>query len=121
MPGAYEKLKSPCGPLISILRRADPSKYTKPELPSLIFEYAFTSVPLGRDTNMDLSVALVHQETKKQYVLPTRLQTRGGGSLCSTTYVVLPKDLPHGRYHVFFQVSDGDKVISTGHYFVTDF
>jgi hypothetical protein len=32
----------------------------------------------------------------------------------------LPKDLPAGRYHVFFQLSDEGKVISTGHYLAAD-
>ena len=37
-----------------------------------------------------------------------------------TISVALPKDLAAGRYHVLFQVTDGDKIISTGHHFAAD-
>ena len=34
--------------------------------------------------------------------------------------LMLPKDLPVGRYHVFLRIMDGDKVISTGHWVAAD-
>jgi hypothetical protein len=117
---AYEKLQSPCGTFVSILRPADPAKYTKPEKPSLIFECEYATLLLGRDAEVQPSVVLIHQRTQKRVVLPTELRIRGrscgGGSGC----VELPKDLPAGKYRVLFQLGDGDKAISTGHYFVAD-
>jgi hypothetical protein len=129
VPEVYEMLKSPCGPFISILRPADPAKYVRHEKPSLIFEYGCNTALSGREAEMHLSVVLVHQRTKKRYVLPARLQIRGWSMGYQNPYwtgeggtnsVELPKDLLPGRYHVFLQLSDGDKVISTGHYFATD-
>jgi hypothetical protein len=117
---AYEKLKSPCGTFISILRAVDPATYTKPENRSLIFEYEYTTGLLSRDVEVHPSVVLVHQETKKIHVIPSQLKIRGWQTGGGSNSVELPKDLPAGRYRVFFQVSDGHKVISTGHYFAAD-
>ena len=121
VPDAYQKLKSPCGPVISILRPADPAA-GKPEWPGLKFEFKCFPVSLPPDAKLKLSVVVFHQSTTKRYVLPTFLQASAvlPGGVDGLDTVMLPKDLPHGRYRVFFQVSDGDKVISTGHYFVTD-
>lgn len=128
VPGAYEKLKSPCGSFISILRAVDPAKYTKPEKRSLIFESEYrTSLRASDVVNLRLSVVLIHQGTQKKVVLPSQVEIRGwslpgsgwigvgGGGV-----VELPKDLPVGTYRVFYQVTDGNKVVSTGHYFAAD-
>jgi hypothetical protein len=117
---AYEKLKSPCGAFISILRAVDPAKYTKPEKRSLIFEYEYTTLLLSRDVEVHPSVVLLHQETQNRHVIPSQLKIRGWQTGGGSNSVELPKDLPAGRYRVFFQVSDGDKVISTGHHFAAD-
>jgi hypothetical protein len=116
----YEKLKSPCGTFISILRPVDPAKYTKPEMRSLIFEYEYSTLLLSRDTEVQPSVVLVHQGTQKRFVLPTKLRIRGWSTGGGSNSVVLPKDVPAGRYRVYFQISDGDKVISSGHHFAAD-
>ena len=124
VPEAYEKLKSPCGAFISILQVGDPAKYTKREKRCLILESEYmTSLRASDVVNLRLSVVLIHQGTQNKYVFPSPMEIRGwslpgsgwngvvGGGI-----VELPKDLPAGRYRVFFQVTDGDKVVSTGHY-----
>ncbi len=120
VPDAYEKLQSPCGTFVSIVLPADAAKYTKPERRSLIFEYEYTTIFLGRDALVQPSLVLVHQRTKKRYVLPMGVQVRGWSTGGGSNSVVLPKDLPPGRYHAFFQVSEGGNVISTGHYCIAD-
>ena len=120
MPEAYEKLKSPCGTFISILRAVESAKYTMPEKRSLIFEYDYSSLLLSRDAEVQPSVVLVHQGTQKRHVFPSQLKIRGRQTGGESNAVELPKDLPAGRYHVFFELSDGDKVISTGHYVAAD-
>jgi len=117
---AYAKLKSPCGELISILVPVDPAKYTKPKERSLIFAYSYTAVLLGRDVELRPSVVIVHQNSQERVVLASAIRIRGGGYGGGSNVVVLPKDLPPGRYHVFYQVTDGGKVTSTGHYFAVD-
>jgi len=120
MPEAYEKLKSPCGTFISILRHVEAANYIKPEKRSLIFEYDYSSSLLSRNAEVQPLVVLVHQGTQKRHVFPSQLKIRGGQAGGGSNSVELPKDLPAGRYHVFFQLSDGGKVISTGHYVAAD-
>ena len=129
VPDAYEKLKSPCERFISILSPVDPAEFAKPEKPSLIFGYEYLTDLSGRDAGLRLSVVLVHQGTKKRYVLSASLQIRGWSmdyrsptwtGVRGANSVQLPKELAPGPYHVFLQLSDGDKVISTGHYFSAD-
>jgi len=119
-PDSYEKLNSSCGSFISILTPADPDKYTKPEKRSLIFEYSYTTVLMNREAEVQPSVVLVHRETQKRHVLPTQLRIRGWSTGGGSHSVVLPEDLPPGKYRVFLQLRDGDKVTSTGHSFDAD-
>lgn len=114
---AYEKLKSPCGTFISMLSPA-PSYYAQPKERSVIFTYDYHSGLPNHEFSP--SLVLVHQGTQKRVVHPSELRIRGGGTGGGSNSVVLPKDLPAGRYHVFFEVSEGDKVISTGHFFAAD-
>lgn len=117
---SYEKLKSPCGEFVSILRPADPARYTKSDQRGLIFEYEYATTLMSQDVEVRPSVALVHEETNQRYVLPTQLRIRGWSTGGGSGYVVLPGDLPAGKYRVYLQVHDGDKVISTGHHFLAD-
>jgi hypothetical protein len=119
--GDYEKLKSPSGKIISIVRGAHAFQSTKPDTRSLMFEYECMTVLMEREAEVQPAVVLVHQGTQKRHVLPSGLKIRGGWSTGGGSAIVdLPPGLPRGRYHVFLQVTDGDKVISTGHYFVAD-
>jgi hypothetical protein len=116
---SYEKLKTASGTFVSILRPADPAKYTKPERRSLIVEYAYSTALLDRDAEVRPAVVLVHQGTRQRFTLPTDLRIRGWSTGGGSTAVELP-DLPAGRYHVFFELRDGAEVTSTGHYFAAD-
>ncbi|MBI3823556.1 MAG: hypothetical protein HY289_12875 [Planctomycetes bacterium] len=120
IPNDYAKLKSPCGPMVSILRWADPQIYTKPEKPSLIFEYEYTTVLMGRNAEVTPSVVLLHEKTQKRHALPTTLRIRGWATGGGSNSVELPKDLPRGRYHVFLELRDGEQVISVGHHFAIE-
>ncbi len=116
---AYEQLNSSCGPFVSILRPADPTKYTRPEQRSLIFEYEYATTLLDRDAEVRPSVVLVHQGTQRRHTLPTQLRIRGWSTGGGSNAVVLT-DVPPGRYKVFFEVRDRERVISTGHSFIAD-
>jgi len=118
---AYARLRSPCGPMLSLLRApARPEMYTKPKEPSLIFEYDYHSLSKDRDAQFKPNVVLVHQASGQRYVLPTEITCRGFARGGGSGVVVLPKDLRPGRYRVFFEFQVDGKVISTGHHFETD-
>lgn len=119
-PGDYAKLKSTSGDFISILRTADPEKYTKPERRSLIFEYECSTLLMSQETEVQPAVVLIHQGTKKEHLLPTQLRFRGWSGGGGSGVVELPEALPAGAYRVLFRLTDGDKVISNGHYFVAE-
>lgn len=53
-------------------------------------------------------------------MLPSKTWVSPGGHVAGGDAVALPEDLPPGKYRVFYQVTDGDQVISTGHYFAVD-
>ena len=118
--GYYEKLKSPRGNFISIVQSAGARRSLDPEKRELFFQYDYSTHLLSRDAEVRPSLVLVHQGTQKRYVLPSQLKFQGRSTGGGSNSVELPKDLPAGRYHVFFQLSDGDKVISTGHYSAAD-
>jgi hypothetical protein len=117
---AYDLLKSPCGALLSILRPADAKKYTKPEVRSLLFEYSYDAAPLPAGDAVKPSVVLLHVKSGKRHVLPSSVTCRGHSAGGGSGVVPLPKDLPAGRYRVFFEVTEGGRVVSTGHHFETD-
>lgn len=119
-PAAFERLDPPCGTFVSILRRADPTKYTRPEKRSLIFEYEYTTLLLDREDEVRPEVVLVNQATRRRHVLPAGLRLRGWSSGGGSGLVDIPADLPAGRYRVFFQVTEDGRVTSTGHSFDTD-
>lgn len=120
-PDAYGRLNSPCGPVISLLIEADAVKHSSPEERKLTFQSSHMAVRLNKDAKLRPSVVLLHQASEKRFVLPSKSIIRrgstGGGGFES---VVLPKDLPHGRYHVFYEFKEGDKVISSGHHVAID-
>ena len=119
-PNAYEDLKSPCGDMVSILRPFEGNKHAKPEKHRFDCGYEYTTSRLSRDTEVQASIVLLDTKTQKRYVLAQQIRLRGWSTGSGGGSMVLPKDLPAGKYRVFFEVRDGEKVISTGHYFVAD-
>jgi hypothetical protein len=118
----YDKLGSRCGPIISRLYYADPKKYAPPKEMSLIFQFEYLVLSKG---GYATAVVLLNQETGKRYLLPAKMRPifgysspgmSGGGS----GSVVLPNALAKGKYRVYFQFTEDDRVVSTGHYFEID-
>jgi len=128
----YKKFNEKCGPIVSIIER--PGYYLMKDKTRIIsFNYiarSFSEKPI------ELTPYLVLEDTttKKQYSLslwehrrkdygppvpPNNNKThtfdsmerkhRGGS-------IVLPKDIPNGKYHIFLEYRNGKEVISQGHY-----
>ena len=118
----YGRLGSPCGPVISILISVDQAKYTPSKERSLVFAYDI--LPLSK-TPCAVAVVLHNQESGKKYVIPPskKLGDRGfetGSETAGSDRVVLPKGLPRGKYRVYYQVTEDDRVVGVGHYFETE-
>ena len=122
---AYEKLESPCGPVLSLVRPADTKKYTKPEVPSLIFEYELRC--LADVTAVDtVEVILAPLSGAKPYAVQSpaaikRAVGAKGSAVGGSDRVPLPKDLAPGQYRVFFRFSEHGKTVSEGHGFEITF
>ena len=73
----------------------------------------------------NLTTQIAFQDTKKKHKLtmPVTLKYgfRGNGSSFETKDVILPKDIPSGRYQVFYEFLSEGKVVSSSHYFEADF
>jgi hypothetical protein len=112
---AYDRLKSPCGLLPSIVRPADAEKYAKPVERSLIFAYSYDTTLLAEGAELRPVVVLVHQASRQRHALPSGVTLQRGSNGGGPGAVILPKDLPRGRYRVFFEITKGEKVVSTSH------
>src|SRR5206468_1357208 len=118
---AYSRLRSPCGPIISLLNSpAHPEMYGRPKEPNLLFEYSYRTLSSDREAQFKPSVVLVHQQTGQRYVLPSEVVCRGFASGGGSGVVLLQNGVRAGRYRVFLDFTEHGKVISTGHYFETD-
>ena len=74
----------------------------------------------GLEADVQVSVILLNPKTQGRHIVPVQFQV---GSLCNARAwrsIVLPEKLPAGRYHVFFELREADKVISMGHYFAAE-
>jgi hypothetical protein len=76
-----------------------------------------------KGTNLAVEIAFTNVLTGQKWNLPVSLNARltdhdqSGG----IKDVTLPKDLPQGRYRVFYDFLQEGKVICTSHYLETDF
>ena len=116
-PTAYAKLNSPCGKFISILTRPN---YVKSKERRLNFNYAYVSMLPDKGAKLCPSVVLVHQGTQQRIVFSSECRFPPTTSGTGGDSIVLPQDLPAGTYHVFYQLSEGEKVISTGHFLTAE-
>jgi hypothetical protein len=116
-PDSYARLGAACGPVLSILRAADPARYTRPEQRSLLFECAYHNTG---EAAVRPVVVLVNSATRQRFELPSALELRGHATGGGSGSVVLPAGLPAGRYRVFLEVRAADRVISVGHSFEAD-
>ena len=119
-PEAFAHLGSPAGKFLSLLRRADPAKYTKLEKRGLIYEYEYDTSQLDKEVMVRPTLVLVHAQTGRRHELPSGRELRGWQAGGGSGVVELPADLPAGRYRVFFELREGGKVVSAGHGFEAD-
>jgi hypothetical protein len=75
------------------------------------------------ETNLATQIAFQDAKTKQKFIMPVTLKyaLSGDGSSFEMKDVVLPKDLPNGRYQVFYEFLKDGKVAFTSHCFEADF
>ncbi len=107
-------------PVISILRSINRTdNRVKPPQGHLGFAFRYYVVRTG---NWTVKVALVDVKARKKWSLNSNRilgytpGAQGGGG----DEVVLPEDLPRGRYRVFFEHLNNGKVEGSGHFFEMD-
>jgi hypothetical protein len=121
-PAAYEQLHSPCGNELSIVWLREDIEEPKRTPRMIPISYEF----LSQDSDAEGHPVLVLSEvqTKQEHVVTAPWMNTiyaGGGGGGGSDFFSVPKDLPPGKYRVFLQFKDGDKVTSTGHFFTIDF
>lgn len=117
---AYERLGAPCGPFVSILRPVPREQNPRPTPRSLALLYEYHATPAAKGMEARPEVVLVNVRTQRRHVFPTPIRLKGGMGGSGTFGIALPDDVPAGRYRVFLQITDGGRVVSTGHWFVAD-
>ena len=90
----YDRLGSPCGPVISKVEYADPARYGRPKEGNLVYQFGFVVLSKGSYT---MNIVLHNQVSHKNRVLrvttfrdPSEYSLRRGGCGGSNS-VVLPK------------------------------
>jgi hypothetical protein len=78
---------------------------------------------VSKGTNLTTQIAFQNAKTKQKFTMPVALkyELRDNESCFEIKDVVLPKDLPSGRYQVFYEFLHDGKVVSASHYFEADF
>jgi len=113
---AYDRLNSPCGPVIAILTVPEAGKYHRPTERSFAFEYECHVLDEPVDAP---SIVFLNTEIGNSWVIPSQIPFDGRGASGGRS-IELPKDLPHGHYRIYLQFTREGKVISTGHYDETE-
>jgi hypothetical protein len=111
LDGRYSESKF--GPVLSILK---PGPYSKANGK---LHFAFSYKVLGKE-NWQMRIALLNLRNGQKWVFAAPMVVSGHGGGNGSDSIVLPPDFPHGRYRVFLEFFDGDKILCAGHFFETD-
>ncbi len=108
----YDKLGSPCGPVISIMTTVSPSENSPAKEKRFAFDYTYYALRTGAYT---VSVVLQNQKTGENRIIPSGLShlNEGGGG---RETIVMPQDLSHGKYRAYYQFTKDERVVSKSHY-----
>lgn len=87
---------------------------------TLKLRYSYNAGSFDSEVTLHTSLILVHEVTKKRHELPQKLAVSGGRNMGASGTVTVPVDLPAGKYKVFAEVSDGNKVVATTEPFEAD-
>ena len=122
---AYEKLGGRGGPAISIIRhvyhgegrRQTPSGPILLDPTKVVFDYTVYAF-LDEQTRLSAELVLEGIDGPGTHILPSPRGRwlAGRGQRGGMDRVALPRTVPSGRYRVYLQFKDGDRLVSRGHY-----
>ena len=113
---AYEKLESPCGPVISIVRPPSPTQGLPPGERGLLVGYQANIWP-GDEAEYETEAVFEHVASGSQFTSPCpHMGPLRNGGCGGGMAIPLPKGLEEGACRVRLQFRRDGKVVSTGHY-----
>jgi hypothetical protein len=79
-------------------------------------------VLVWKGTNLTVEIAFQNVTTGKKWNMPANLDVKltDHEQMGRIKNITLPKDLPNGRYRVFYEFSHDGEVVSTSHFFEAD-
>lgn len=110
----YKALHSKCGPVLSIARRLE---VLAPVPGKLIYDF---DIHVLEDNEADKQhLTFVNTATGQRFesLVDFGVPHHPGSGPRGGNVVSLPKDLPHGKYHIHLEFLEGKKVVSTGYGF----
>lgn len=118
-PQALGRLRPKPGPLLSLLRQADPTKYAPLRQPGLMMRLRYQSL-LKNESTFTVQTVLEGRNVSAKYVIPSAKWSArsfspgasGGGSCV----VIFPKGMPAGRYRIYLRFESGDRIVAISHY-----
>ena len=87
---------------------------------TLTFQYNYSAGLMGRETEVNPAVVLIHETSRRKHVVPTDLRIEGTWTGGGSDSIKLPDDLPEGRYRVFLQLDEPGGIKSEGHFFTVE-
>jgi hypothetical protein len=109
---AYDRFSFPGGPVISQVAIPGQKKDNGQMVHSLDFDYVI--YVLDKQASAP-SLVFMNLDTGKFWSVPSEISFHDQGRTSGSRSIVLPKDLPHGRYLICLQYTRDRKKISTGH------
>lgn len=122
----YDRLGPSGGPIISMMIPADPTKFAVPKERSLPFYFNYWVISGGPYA---ASVVLQNRGAGEKFVIPASdmpdfdrdgAAWQGGWQGGGSASVPLPKKLPKGKYRVYLQFTEDNRVVGVGHFFDTE-
>ena len=117
---SYDRLGSPCGPVISILSQPPPGQFAASPEPCVHFGYSYRVLDKGY---YQAAVVLQNQKSGEKHVIAVPVTVHGetpGSGEAGGCRVALPPALAHGRYRAYLQFTRDNRVVSAGHYCEVD-
>ena len=118
-PQAFRRLDAEGGPVIGILKEADPLSYGGSLPDSLAIDFAFT--PTSKDSPEKVTVVVVFEPVNGGQAYKIREFTVIGLNTGGMRRLALPSGMPKGRYYIYGRFEIDGKILGRSHGFYKQF